>query len=211
MKEVFFSTVFLITLFSCAGDDQNEVLSYAEIGASEDDISKIKPKEIAAKDTFQVNFNSKLFKQLSGSKVDSVVLLTKNEVIDRAKHLNAEKVNIFIDSSMIQFKSWDFQDSTDLKIAWYNMLDCFGEHCESIELFDSLFQTDHYNLVFIGEKSIDWISSKSNLNNRDWRLYLKRERIRPKYLYVFETLIEERIVWYNFDERGMNPKTDSND
>jgi hypothetical protein len=45
MKEVFFSTVFLITLFSCAGDDQNEVLSYAEIGASEDDISKIKPKE----------------------------------------------------------------------------------------------------------------------------------------------------------------------
>jgi hypothetical protein len=211
MKEVFFSTVFLITLFSCAGDDQNEVLSYAEIGASEDDISKIKPKEIAAKDTFQVNFNSKLFKQLSGSKVDSVVLLTQNEVIDRAKHLNAEKVNIFIDSSMIQFKSWDFQDSTDLKIAWYNMLDCFGEHCESIELFDSLFQTDHYNLVFIGEKSIDWISSKSNLNNRDWRLYLKKERIRPKYLYVFETLIEERIVWYNFDERGMNPKTDSND
>jgi hypothetical protein len=91
------------------------------------------------------------------------------------------------------------------------MLDCFGEHCESIELFDSLFQTDHYNLVFIGEKSIDWISSKSNLNNRDWRLYLKKERIRPKYLYVFETLFEEPIVWYNFDERGMNPKTDSND
>ena len=211
MKEVFFSTVFLITLFSCASDDQNEVLSYAEIGASEDDISKTKPKEIASKDTFQVNFNSKLFEQLSGAIVDSVVVLTENEVIDRAKHLNAEKVNIFIDSSMIQFKSWDFQDSTDLKIAWYNMLDCFGEHCESIELFDSLFQTDHYNLVFVAEKSIDWISSKSNLNNQDWRLYLKKERIQPKYLYVFETLFEEPIVWYNFDERGMNPKTDSND
>ena len=211
MKEIFFKTVFLLTLFSCSTDDQKEVLSYTEIGASKVEKPKIEPKEIAQTDTFQINFNSELFAQISGLKIDSVTVLIKNEVIDRVKHINAEKVNIFLDSSAIQFKSWDFQDSSELKTAWYNMLDCFGEHCESIELFDSLFQTDNYNLVFVAEKSIDWISSKSNLNNRDWRLYLKKERIRPKYLYVFEILNKEPIVWYNFDEKGMNPKTDLND
>ena len=211
MKEIFFKTVFLFTLLSCGDDNTKDSLSYTEIGASNIENSKIEPKETVQKDTFQINFNSELFVKISGSKIDSVTLITKNEVIDRVNHLNAEKVNIFIDSNAIQFKSWDFQDSSDLKIAWYNMLDCFGEHCESIELFDSLFQADRYNLVFVAEKSIDWISSKSNLNNRDWLLYLKKERIRPKYIYVFEIFKDEPIVWYNFDEKGMHPKTDWND
>ena len=138
-------------------------------------------------------------------------MLIKNEVMDRVSQKNTEKVNIFIDSSTIQFKAWDFQDSTGLKIAWYNMLDCFGENCESIELYDTLFQIDKYNLVFVSEKSIDWISSSCNIDKRDWILYLKKERIQPKYLYVFETLVDENIVWYNFDDRGMQPKTNTND
>ena len=211
MKEIFFTTVLLFTLFSCSTDDQKEVLSYSEIGDSQQGKLKTKPKQTAQKDTFNINFNSALFTLISGLKIDSVSVLKESEVMDRVKNVNTEKVNIFVDSMAIQFKSWDFQDSSDLKTAWYNMLDCFGEHCESIELFDSLFQTDNYNLVFVAEKSIDWIASKSNLNNRDWRLYLKKERIRPKYLYVFEILNDERIVWYNFDEKGMNPKTDLND
>ena len=211
MKEIFFTTVLLFTLFSCSTDDQKEVLSYSEIGDSQQGKLKTKPKQTAQKDTFNINFNSALFTLISGLKIDSVSVLKESEVMDRVKNVNTEKVNIFVDSMAIQFKSWDFQDSSDLKSAWYNMLDCFGEHCESIELFDSLFQTDNYNLVFVAEKSIDWIASKSNLNNRDWRLYLKKERIRPKYLYVFEILNDERIVWYNFDEKGMNPKKDLND
>ncbi|MFL2664073.1 MAG: hypothetical protein ACJ0F1_04055 [Crocinitomicaceae bacterium] len=211
MKEIFFTTVLLFTLFSCSTDDQKEVLSYSEIGVSQAGKLKTEPKQTAQKDTFNINFNSALFTLISGLKIDSVSVLKESEVMDRVKNVNTEKVNIFVDSMAIQFKSWDFQDSSDLKTAWYNMLDCFGEHCESIELFDSLFQTDNYNLVFVAEKSIDWIASKSNLNNRDWRLYLKKERIRPKYLYVFEVLNDERIVWYNFDEKGMNPKTDLND
>ncbi len=211
MKEIFFTTVLLFTLFSCSTDDQKEVLSYSEIGVSQAGKLKTEPKQTAQKDTFNINFNSALFTLISGLKIDSVSVLKESEVMDRVKNVNTEKVNIFVDSMAIQFKSWDFQDSSDLKSAWYNMLDCFGEHCESIELFDSLFQTDNYNLVFVAEKSIDWIASKSNLNNRDWRLYLKKERIRPKYLYVFEILNNERIVWYNFDEKGMNPKKDLND
>ena len=211
MKEIFFTTVLLFTLFSCSTDDQKEVLSYSEIGDSQQGKLKTKPKQTAQKDTFNINFNSALFTLISGLKIDSVSVLKESEVMDRVKNVNTEKVNIFVDSMAIQFKSWDFQDSSDLKTAWYNMLDCFGEHCESIELFDSLFQTDNYNLVFVAEKSIDWIASRSNLNNRDWILYLKKERIRPKYLYVFEVLNDERIVWYNFDEKGMNPKTDLND
>jgi hypothetical protein len=91
------------------------------------------------------------------------------------------------------------------------MLDCFGENCESIELYDTLFQIDKYNLVFVSEKSIDWITSSCNIDKRDWILYLKKERIQPKYLYVFETLVDENIVWYNFDDRGMQPKTNTND
>ena len=211
MKEIFFKTVFLFTLVSCGEDNTKESLSYTEIGAADIENSKIEPKEIVQKDTFQINFNSELFAKISRSIIDSVTLITKNEVIDRVSHLNAEKVNIYIDSNAIQFKSWDFKDSSDLKMAWYNLLDCFGEYCESIELFDSLFQTDNYNLVFVSDKSIDWISSKYNLDNKDWRLYLKKERIRPKYHYVFEILVGQPIVWYNFNEKGMNPKTDLND
>ena len=211
MKEIFFTAVFVSTLLSCGTDNTKESLSYTEIGASDVEKTKIEPKQIAQKDSLQVNFNSELFEQISGLITDSVAAITRNEVIDRVPHLNSEKVLLFIDSNAIQFKSWDFKDSSDLKMAWYNLLDCFGEHCESIELFDSLFQTENYNLVFVAEKSIDWISSKQNQNNEYWQRYLKRERIRPKYLYVFEILNKEPIVWYNFDEKGMKPKTDLND
>ena len=151
MKEIFFTTVLLFTLFSCSTDDQKEVLSYSEIGVSQAGKLKTKPKQTAQKDTFNINFNSALFTLISGLKIDSVSVLKESEVMDRVKNVNTEKVNIFVDSMAIQFKSWDFQDSSDLKTAWYNMLDCFGEHCESIELFDSLFQTDNYNLVFVAE------------------------------------------------------------
>ncbi|MAA57169.1 MAG: hypothetical protein CL855_01640 [Cryomorphaceae bacterium] len=211
MKEIFFTAVFVSTLLSCGTDNTKESLSYTEIGASDVEKTKIEPKQIAQKDSLRVNFNSELFEQISGLITDSVAAITRNEVIDRVPHLNSEKVLLFIDSNAIQFKSWDFKDSSDLKMAWYNLLDCFGEHCESIELFDSLFQTENYNLVFVAEKSIDWISSKQNQNNEYWQRYLKRERIRPKYLYVFEILNKEPIVWYNFDEKGMKPKTDLND
>ena len=211
MKEIFFCAVFMSTLFSCQTDDTKESLSYTEIGASDLEETEVEPKKIAQKDTFQINFNSEVFAQISSLKIDSIIAITNNEVIDRVPHLNSEKVVLFIDSNAIEFKSWDFKDSSDLKMAWYNLLDCFGEHCESIELFDSLFQTDRYNLVFVAEKSIDWISSKYNLDNKDWRLYLKKERIRPKYHYVFEILVGQPIVWYNFNENGMNPKTDLND
>ena len=211
MKDIFFSAIFFSAILSCSDDRQNTPLSYSKIGSIKDSLTRIEPKEAMAEDTCQLNFNSDLFEQISGLKIDSVTVLIKNEVIDRVSQKNNEKVNIFIDSSAIQFKAWDFEDSSDLKTAWYNMLDCFGEHCESIELFDTLFQIDSYNLVFVGEKSIDWISSRYNLNNRDWFLYLKKERMQPEYLYVFETLIDQHIVWYDFYEQGMKPKTNLND
>ena len=139
MKEIFFTAVFVSTLLSCGTDNTKESLSYTEIGASDVEKTKIEPKQIAQKDSLRVNFNSELFEQISGLITDSVAAITRNEVIDRVPHLNSEKVLLFIDSNAIQFKSWDFKDSSDLKMAWYNLLDCFGEHCESIELFDSLF------------------------------------------------------------------------
>jgi hypothetical protein len=211
MKDIFFSAIFFSVILSCSDGRQDAPLSYSKIGALKDSVSKTEPKESIPEDTFKINFNPYLFEQISGLKIDSVTVLIKNEVMDRVSQKNTEKVNIFIDSSTIQFKAWDFQDSTDLKIAWYNMLDCFGENCESIDLYDTLFQIDKYNLVFVSEKSIDWISSSCNIDKRDWILYLKKERIQPKYLYVFETLVDENIVWYNFDDRGMQPKTNTND
>ena len=45
MKEIFFTTVLLFTLFSCSTDDQKEVLSYSEIGVSQAGKLKTKPKQ----------------------------------------------------------------------------------------------------------------------------------------------------------------------
>ena len=45
MKEIFFTTVLLFTLFSCSTDDQKEVLSYSEIGVSQAGKLKTEPKQ----------------------------------------------------------------------------------------------------------------------------------------------------------------------
>ena len=91
------------------------------------------------------------------------------------------------------------------------MLDCFGDHCESIELFDSLFQIDTYHLVFVADESIDWISSAQNLDSKVWSQYLKKEKIQTKYRYIFETRIDEPIRWYRLDEQDMTLKIDEHD
>ena len=211
MKEIFFTSALLCILFSCATDESKDVLSYNKIGASPSKNREIKTNEKATQDSIKINFNIEQFEQIGGLKIDSVKVLVQNEVIDRTKHINAEKVNIFIDSNTIQFKSWNFQDSSDLKLAWYNMLDCFGDYCESIELNDSLFRIDTYHLVFVTDNSIDWISSAQNLDSKDWSEYLKKEKFQTKYRKIFETRIDEPIRWYGFDEKEMTLKIDEND
>ena len=211
MKESFFIALSFCVLFSCATDDSKDVLSYNEIGASPSKNPDFKTNEKAPKDSFEINFNVEVFEQIAGYKIDSVQVLVENEVIDRTNHINTTKVNICIDSNAIQFKSWAFQDSANLKLAWYNMLDCFGDHCESIELFDSLFQIDSYHLVFVADESIDWISSAQNLDSKVWSQYLKKEKIKTKYRYIFETRIDEPIRWYRLDEQDMTLKIDEHD
>ena len=211
MKDIFFGAIFLLTFFSCSEEQPNDALSYNDIGAIPNVVSKTEPEDILILDTLTIDFNSDLFQNISGLKIDSLQPLSKKSILDRGQHLNSNKTIVFIKDSSFEYKEWLFQDKVDLQNAFYNLIDCFGNNCESIDLYDTTFEAETYHLVYVSHKTIHWVSSAQNQKRRNWTLYLKKQHPTTKYNFVFEIRIDEPIEWFEDYENGLQSKTETND
>ena len=80
MKDIFFSAIFLLTFFSCSEEQPNDALSYNDIGATPSIVSKTEPEDILILDTLAIDFNSDLFQNISGLKIDSLQHLSKKSI-----------------------------------------------------------------------------------------------------------------------------------
>ena len=106
MKDIFFSAIFLLTFFSCSEEQPNDALSYNDIGAIPNVVSKTEPEDILILDTLAIDFNSDLFQNISGLKIDSLQPLSKKSILDRGQHLNSNKTIVFIKDSSFEYKEW---------------------------------------------------------------------------------------------------------
>ena len=200
-----------LIFFSCSEEKPNDALSYNDIGTTSGLESKTEPEKILIQDSLTIDFNSDLFQNISGLKVDSLKPLSTKSIIDRGQHSSSNKTKVFIEDSSFEYKEWLFQDEVDLKNAFYNLIDCFGNNCESIDLYDTTFMAKTYHLVYVSQKSIHWVSATQNQKRMNWTLYLKKQHPAPKFNFVFEIRIDEPIEWFEDNENSLQSKIDIND
>lgn len=174
--------IFVFIITSCTENNNNNAVKYENIGV-------------------RTNYNANSDSQTSDStqltdttfnltnleiKVDKVIEVTTNEFLDRFENSKHFKKLLITSKDSIYFKTWTYKDSTDTFNAFYNLLDCFGINCISIDLYSSEFVSQTYNLLFVSKNQIYWVSSKNNQDKLVWQAYLKAKYQKPIYHFIFE-------------------------
>lgn len=191
--------IFIVT--SCEENNDNSAIKYEDIGVrtnyNANNVSN-PSYSIQITDTAFSLTNLKI-------KVDKVMALTTSEFLDRFENSKHLKRLLITSNDSIYFKTWTYKDSTDTFNAFYNLLDCFGINCISIDLYSTDFLSPAYNLLFVSKNQIHWISSKSNQDKLVWQAYLKTEYQRPSYHFIVEQKRNRNIVW--LEENIFRPNT----
>ena len=200
MKESFWGIFLLLILSCCTAEDASNTLSYAEIGADEAEMPKTEPQKTTKIDSSRIDFETQVFYEFGGPKVDSIKVLRQNEVLDRGETNAKNKLRLYTSGDSISFKEWSYTDTTALTNGFYNLLDCFGTTCESIELYDTTFITDTYHLVFISEYSVQWIASNTNQDAKAWLQYLNHDDDKQNFTYIFEQKVQKPSQWFSEEE-----------
>ena len=186
---------------SCGGNNDKDVIKYEDIGVRTNSNAN---NDSNPHDSTQITDTAFNLTNLE-IKVDKVIELTTNEFLDRFENKEHLKRLIITSNDSIYFKSWTFEDSTDTFNAFYNLLDCFGKECISIELYSTDFISATYNLLFISKNQIHWVSSIKNQDKLVWKTYLKSEYQIPVYSFIIEQKRNQNIVW--LEENVYRPNT----
>jgi len=180
-----------IVIYSCGGSDDQDIIRYEDIGVRDNynvsNDSMITDSNQSIANTFDLaNLEIKL---------DKVIEVKTNEFLDRFENIKNVKRLIITPKDSTYFKSWTFEDSTDTFNAFYNLLDCFGNSCVSIELYSNDFKSSTYNLLFVSENQIHWVLSNKNQDKLVWEAYLKSEFQIPLYYFILEQKRNQNIKW----------------
>ena len=189
-----------ITLISCSKNQEAEFIKYSEIGDTQ-----ISDKNNTKEDSIRNNnIPSSLNTQYLDLKIDTIVKNEELEFMDRFKNNKAEKFLLLRNTDSIQFKTWNYEDSSSTFNAFYNLLDCFGEKCSSIELYSNEYSDIDYNLIFVSNLAIYWIQAKENQKINTWEHFVKNEFSTETYRFITEQKSNENINWL---EQNRRPNT----
>ena len=189
-----------IILISCSKNQEAEFIKYSEIGDTQ-----ISDKNNTKEDSIRKdNIPSSLNTQYLDLKIDTIVKNEELEFMDRFKINKAEKFLLLRNTDSIQFKTWNYEDSSSTFNAFYNLLDCFGEKCSSIELYSNEYSDIDYNLIFVSNLAIYWIQAKENQKINTWEHFVKNEFSTETYRFITEQKSNENINWL---EQNRRPNT----
>ena len=189
-----------IILFSCSKNQESEFIKYSEIGDTQhSDKNNTKQDSIRNYD-----MNTSLNTEHLKLDIDTIVKIEELEFMDRFKNNKVEKFLLLKNTDSIHFKSWNYDDSSSTFNAFFNLLDCFGEKCTSVDLYSNEYSDNDYNLIFVSELAIYWIQAKENQKINTWEHFVKNEFSTETYRFITEQKSNENINWL---EQNRRPNT----
>ena len=207
VTSLLFPLICLALCVSCEKNNDNKVIKYEDIGekAQSNTSVDILPSED------DNNVDTTLNLGHLDIEISKTYSLSTNDFLDRFNSEESVKRLILTSNDSIYFKSWSFQDSTACMNAFYNMLDCFGDDCISIELYSTDFVTSNYNLLLVIENQIHSINSKENQNLQVWHRYFEAENNITEYHYILEQKRNQSMTWFEYDREKSTLKKINND
>ncbi len=183
--------VSVLIISSCKEKNDKDIIKYEDIGTRDNYNAKIDSEPLDITQSIDTTFNITNL----GIEVSKILEIHTNEFLDRFENIKDVKRLIITPNDSTYFKSWTFEDSTDTFNAFYNLLDCFGNNCVSIELYSDEFMSSTYHLLFVSENQIHWVLSNKNQDKLVWESYLKSEFQIPLYNFILEQKINQNIKW----------------
>ena len=183
--------VSVLIISSCKEKNDKDIIKYEDIGTRDNYNAKIDSEPLDITQSIDTTFN----KTNLGIEVSKILEIHTNEFLDRFENIKDVKRLIITTNDSTYFKSWTFEDSTDTFNAFYNLLDCFGNNCVSIELYSDEFMSSTYHLLFVSENQIHWVLSNKNQDKLVWEAYLKSEFQIPLYYFILEQKRNQNIKW----------------
>jgi hypothetical protein len=137
-------------------------------------------------------------------KFDSVFPSFTRHFMDRFNAKSFIKNKLYVENDSIIHYRWSFKDSTTAKNALYNWLDCFGNKCNSIKMYESFKSEKQHSLIFINQKSISYISSNHNLSKDLWMNFEKSVFSKDSMQLLIVQQPGKNALWYRFQKNKFN-------
>lgn len=97
---------------------------------------------------------------------------------DRLQFLKKELLVVQKDSLIYEVAIWEFVDSLQTINAFYNWLDCFGSHCESVKIGERKYLRDKSSkLIWVSDHYIFYVKSVQEIGS-----FLFWENLAKNYL-----------------------------
>ena len=202
MKQLSFFTIAfaLQLLISCKSNDSEKT---KEFDPSKKKSSEKKVVVVAVPDSllfWKERYQSDSVK----IKFDSVFPSFTRHFMDRFNAKSFIKNKLYIENDSIIHYRWSFKDSTTAKNALYNWLDCFGNNCSSIKMYESFKSEKQNTLIFINQKSISLISSKNSLSKDLWMNFEKSVFSKDSMQLLIVQQPGKNALWYRFQKNKFN-------
>ena len=137
-------------------------------------------------------------------KFDSIFPSFTRHFIDRFNAKSFIKNKLYVENDSILHFRWSFKDSTTTKNALYNWLDCFGNNCNSIKMYEAFKSEKRNSLIFINQKSISYISSKHGLTKELWMNFEKSTFSKDSMQLLIVQQPGKNALWYRFQKNKFN-------
>ena len=202
MKQLSFFTIAfaLQLLISCKSNDSEKT---KEFDPSKKKSSEKKVVVVAVPDSllfWKERYQSDSVK----IKFDSVFPSFTRHFMDRFNAKSFIKNKLYVENDSIIHYRWSFKDSTTAKNALYNWLDCFGNNCSSIKMYESFKSEKQNSLIFINQKSISFISSKNSLSKDLWMNFEKSVFSKDSMQLLIVQQPGKNALWYRFQKNKFN-------
>ena len=133
-----------------------------------------------------------------GLEVTKITVNTEKPFIERFP--NKKIFNLILESknSEVKHLQIDYLDSNTLKNAFFNFLDCFGEDCKSIELFQKVKFSKTFFMLLASTKSIHIIESEFNQNPKKWINLHRYSNKKDPIKFIIVQKKQQKAKWFSY-------------
>jgi len=182
-----------------SGDETTEVIKMDDVipEASRDyNYNDTTTNEKTEEDLFLKNLRVMMQREVGGlSKNKSVMKDAWKYIPDRLQTDSSFSRTFTLDSAIIQFKMWQFEDSLRTINALYNWLDCFGANCSSVSIGDDINVSPKSFLLLQDNQHIYFIQSPGMINEHQWLQFIEHNKKNTSWNYILFQTPGGTIQW----------------
>lgn len=170
-------------------------------------LDDIRPQANQEKQTQKIQLKDSTEIKLNEYKDDSINLnfeylkeIDEVRFIKRFPHLKSGLRRLSPQDTAIQFihEYYTYNDSIEMKNAFFNWLDCNGKNCESIKLYDEKKIESTNLLVICTSKSIDIVRGNQIFNPKEWVNFVRFSRKNEDFKFIIFQKKNQKAKWFEF-------------